>query len=99
MPLKGKSKKTISRNIRTEVHAGKSQAQAVAIAMSMVGKKKKQEFDPVQLRIGTQIELEHHLGVKKATEIAKDHLRESDQYYVELVKMEKRLKKNERKIS
>jgi len=34
MPLrKGKSKKVISANIRTEMHAGKPQKQAVAIAM------------------------------------------------------------------
>jgi len=59
----------------------------------MLKTKKKPKFDPVQLKIGTQIELEHHLGVKKATQIAKDHLMESERYYIELVKMEKKLKK------
>lgn len=34
MPLiKGKCKKAISENIRTEMHAGKPQKQAIAIAM------------------------------------------------------------------
>lgn len=39
MPLKrGSSKKAIAANIRTEIRAGRSPKQAVAIAMSKAGK-------------------------------------------------------------
>lgn len=41
MPLKnGKSQKAIQANIKTELAAGRSQKQAVAIAMSKAGKSK-----------------------------------------------------------
>ena len=43
-PLKkGKSKRAISDNIATEMHAGKPQKQAIAIAMEKAGKSKKKK--------------------------------------------------------
>lgn len=44
MPLKkGKSKKVIAANIRTERHAGKPEKQAIAIAFSVAGKSRKKK--------------------------------------------------------
>jgi len=40
---KGKSKSVISENIRTEMHAGRPQKQAIAIAMSKTGKSRKKK--------------------------------------------------------
>jgi len=41
--LKGKSRKTISENIRREMHAGKPQKQAIAISFAMARRSNKKK--------------------------------------------------------
>ena len=49
------------------------------------------------LTIGTKVELEHHMGRKKALQIAKDHIEEMGwKYYDALLKMEKMLQKKKK---
>lgn len=45
------------------------------------------EFDPIQLRRGTKVELEHTSDPKIAERIAMDHLVEDPLYYVKLAKI------------
>lgn len=46
------------------------------------------EFDPKQLAMGIEVELEHTKDRKVAKNIAKDHLSELPDYYTRLKKME-----------
>ena len=55
---------------------------------SKAKRKAAETFDPDELAIGRQIELEHTKSPKVAERIAKDHLREFPDYYTRLRKME-----------
>ena len=48
-----------------------------------------EDFDPVELRRGTIIEMEHTTDVRVAQEIAMDHLVEDPHYYIKLEAMER----------
>ena len=50
-------------------------------------------FDPVQLKKGIKVEMEHTNNPRVAKEIAKDHLTEHRDYYKALAKMERKLEK------
>jgi len=50
------------------------------------------QFYNKQLNLGAKIELEHTKSKNRARKIAEDHLRESPYYYIELKKMERKLK-------
>lgn len=47
------------------------------------------KFDPKQLKMGIDHELEHTTDKEKAKQIAKDHLIEDPNYYTKIKKIEK----------
>lgn len=49
-------------------------------------------FNAAQLKRGIKVEMEHTDNKETAKAIAKAHLAEAPNYYIELAKMEKRLK-------
>jgi hypothetical protein len=51
------------------------------------------DYDPIQLKMGIEVELEHTNIRKVAETIAKQHLEEDPQYYTKLKKMEKKFDK------
>lgn len=65
------------------------------ISISKIGKSTKPDsfFNIKQLKIGTRIEREHTDDPIIAKRIAKDHLEEFPNYYKELIKLEKKLEK------
>ena len=55
--------------------------------------KKDDMFNSKQLSKGVKIEMEHTTSKRIAKEIAKDHLTEFPNYYTELEKLERRLRR------
>lgn len=51
------------------------------------------KYNPKELAMGIEVELEHTDSIEAAKEIAKDHLEEYPDYYTRLAKMEKSAKK------
>jgi len=86
----------LSGNERNQIKKDNKQAEA-AIKESAAAKLPDSEFDPAQLTNGTKIEMEHTSDPEAAKAIAKDHLAEHPDYYIELAKMEKKLKDKEKK--
>ena len=55
--------------------------------------KKNSDFSKRQMKMGAKVEMEHTTNPKIAQEISRDHLSEFANYYTELAKAEKRMKK------
>jgi len=65
-------------------------AEEVKKALDLVTSKTPEEdFDPEQLKKGTEVEKEHTTDDELAAEIAKVHLDEDPKYYPKLEKLEK----------
>lgn len=56
----------------------------------LADKKHPNDFDPVQLNKGIEVEMEHTKNPKIAQEIAMDHLTEDPDYYKKLETIEKK---------
>ena len=91
---KKKLKESINEAVRTELAQLKDLARKLAKEKS----EKEAEKDKVekmfvslqrQLKKGMKVEMEHEMGLKKAKEIALDHLKENPLYYDDLEKVEK----------
>jgi len=61
--------------------------------------KPKSEYDPKQLAMGQKVEKEHTTDLRKATEIAEDHLEEFPNYYTALDRMEKSLEEKKKEAA
>jgi hypothetical protein len=62
----------------------------------MKDKRPDSNYNSWQLKTGIKIEMEHRVTKEKAKSIAKDHLDEFPTYYTYLVKMERKLKQQQR---
>jgi len=66
---------------------------AKSVPGGLADDKKDTDFDQKELEMGRKVELEHTDDKDLANDISKDHLVEFPNYYTELDKMEKKLKK------
>jgi hypothetical protein len=91
---KKKLKESINEAVRTEL----AQLKDLARKFSKEKSEKQAEKEKIekmfvtlqrQLKKGMKVEMEHEMGLKKAKEIALDHLKENPYYYDDLEKVEK----------